>query len=323
MADAPEIRLGNGVEVLGEVECFFDPVEVGHSGIYCLSHAHFDHLPRKMRGNSMLCSGITLRCARERLKRDIRQAVSDKVEMLGSGHILGSTMFLLKGERRVLYTGDMCTRDRFDMEGAKPVKTEVLVLEATYGLPRYVFPPVEEMQKAIRDWVDDQLGDGRSVAIFSYPLGKSQEMLTMLGDHSPFIYGSSLQTTKLMEEEGQTFNYRPFEPYSVEDPFLLICPTGSRRTAFMEKLRKRGMVTAAVSGWAIDPSFKHRMGVDETFPLSDHSDYSDLLAFARRCDPSVVLTHHGFDKELAAAIRNNLGIEAFPLLRDQNSLMQF
>ena len=73
----------------------------------------------------------------------------------------------------------------------------------------------------------------------------------------------------------------------------------------------------------MDSSFKHRMGVDEAFPLSDHSDFNDLLEFAKGCDPTMVLTHHGFERDLASYIRSELGIEAYALIKDQRSLLEF
>lgn len=313
MREPPLVRLGNGVEVHSDVRCFFDPTEVGYTGIHCLSHAHYDHLPYRMKGRSIVCSEITMRCASFRLRREIKLDENDRIKMLNAGHIFGSTMFLLEGEQNVLYTGDLCTRDRTGMKGARPTKADVLILEATYGTERYVFPPVEDMEKSIRDWVDENLSAGRSVIIFSYPLGKSQELLMLLKDHYPYIFGTAAQTTAMIEAEGFAFNYREFDPYSAEEPFVLICPTGSRRSPFIERLRKNGAVTAAVSGWALDPSYKYRMGVDETIPLSDHSDYNDLLEFADRCDPSLVLTFHGFDTDLARGIKENLDIDAYPL----------
>ena len=60
-------------------------------------------------------------------------------ELLNAGHIAGSNMFLVRGEKAVLYTGDMSTRDRFGMEGARPIKTDVLIIESTYGDPSYRF----------------------------------------------------------------------------------------------------------------------------------------------------------------------------------------
>lgn len=323
MTKGSSIRLGNGVELLESKKYYFDPADVGHDGVHCLSHAHFDHLPRKVLGDEVVASPLTVKCAQDRLNRRLRHKDCPQVKILDSGHILGSSMFLVEDGEKVLYTGDLCTRDRLGMQGAKPVKVDTLILESTFGLPRYIFPPREEAERTVRDWVEDNLSRGRSVGMFVYPLGKSQEMLKLFRDMNPNLYGSSLQTTQLIEDTGVEFSYRPFDLKSSKDPFLLICPTGVRRAGFVEKLRRRGMVTAAISGWAVDSSFKHRMGLDEAFPLSDHSDFNDLLEFAKKCDPTMVLTHHGFERDLAAHIRSDLGIEAYALIKDQRSLLEF
>lgn len=75
--------------------------------------------------------------------------------------------------------------------------------------------------------------------------------------------------------------------------------------------------------WAIDSSFKCRMRVDEAFPLSDHADFEELMAFVKACDPSVVFTHHGFSVELASEIQRSLDIDAHPLIKNQKSLLEF
>ncbi len=83
------------------------------------------------------------------------------------------------------------------------------------------------------------------------------------------------------------------------------------------------MRTAAVSGWAMDSGYRYQMRVDEAFPFSDHADFEELLAFTKACEPSLVLTHHGFDESLAQEIKGRLGIEARPLKKGQRSLAEF
>ena len=51
---------------------------------------------------------------------------------------------------------------------------------------------------------------------------------------------------------------------------------------------------------------------DAAFPLSDHADFPDLLAFVAKVQPKVVYTLHGFAKEFAATLRAR-GIEAWAL----------
>ncbi|HET7535854.1 MAG TPA: MBL fold metallo-hydrolase RNA specificity domain-containing protein, partial [Candidatus Didemnitutus sp.] len=70
--------------------------------------------------------------------------------------------------------------------------------------------------------------------------------------------------------------------------------------------------TAAVTGWALDGRTKYQYGCDAAFPLSDHADYNDLLAFVDRVQPKTVYTLHGFAKEFAATLRQR-GVEAWAI----------
>ena len=65
-------------------------------------------------------------------------------------------------------------------------------------------------------------------------------------------------------------------------------------------------LTSADAGAA----FRYR--ADAAFPLSDHADYEDLIAFVRAVEPKRVFTMHGFAAEFAADLRA-LGIEAWAL----------
>ena len=72
------------------------------------------------------------------------------------------------------------------------------------------------------------------------------------------------------------------------------------------------------SGWAIDQSFKYRMGADEAIPFSDHADFDQLMEYVELAKPSRVLTMHG-TSEFARQLRRR-GIEAEHLGRHQMSM---
>lgn len=184
--DALAIRPGNGVEAtVGDVACRFDPRRITAEGLNCISHAHSDHLPRGFEGDSAIASRITLRCASERVGRKLKEDSSPHVKMLEAGHIRGSRMFLLDGGTKVLYTGDMCPEDRFGMRGARPVKSDVLIIESTYGSRGWDFPPREEIGAVIKDWVEDSIHQGFSVALMTYPLGSRSSCSTSSAGWSP------------------------------------------------------------------------------------------------------------------------------------------
>ena len=73
--------------------------------------------------------------------------------------------------------------------------------------------------------------------------------------------------------------------------------------------------TAAVTGWALDPGAIYRYQCDAAFPLSDHADFNELLAFVAAVRPRVVHTVHGFAREFAQTLRAR-GIEAWALGMD-------
>ena len=314
---------------MGEVKFYFDPRSTPDGGVHCISHAHSDHLPsatKKLEGRSIVCSPITATLASNRLKRPLNRPIvastHPDVEMLNAGHIAGSNMFMVRGGKTVLYTGDMSTRDRFGIEGARPVKTDVLIIESTYGEPEYRFPATDKIARVIKDWVEDSLSSGYSTALFAYPLGKSQELIRMLSEFEPFIEGSVLECTRHIESHGVEYCYRPLEATNASDqPCVMVCSTAAKSGIG----RRRHLRTAAVSGWALSSSFKYQMGVDEAFPFSDHADFDELIAFVKGCDPEVVYTHHGSADTLASEIRRRLGIEARSLLPGpkQSSLVDF
>lgn len=318
------IRLGNGVEVLGSKEYHFDAEVIGPRGTFCISHAHSDHMPKRILGQSVICSDVTLRCLHHQSRKQVVQAPSDGVRMFDAGHMAGSRMFQVEVDgKEVLFTGDLCTRDRCGTKGARPVRTDILVIESTYGKPKYVFPPSDIIAGLIRDEVDDNFSQGRSVSIYAYPFGKSQDMLRVLRGFGPYTDEAVFNATALVRSDEDPLECRLWEGNGPDDPFLVICSPWSRRTSRSEVLHQRCVKRLAVSGWAVDSGYRMRTGVHEAFPFSDHADFNDLIAFVKGCEPEMVLTHHGFAESLAVEIKARLGIDARPLVRGQRSLLEF
>jgi putative mRNA 3-end processing factor len=318
------IRLGNGVEVLGDEEFRFDAEVIEPAGTFCISHAHSDHLPKRIAGTEVVCSDVTLRCLNGRSKKQAVQRDRPDIAMFDAGHMSGSRMFQVEvNGRRVLYTGDLCTRDRCGNKGARPVKTDVLIIESTYGKPRYVFPPSDVIASLVRDEVEDTFSQGRPVSLYAYPFGKSQDMLRVLKEFGPLADRSVYNATALVRSEADPLDCQLWEGDEQDGPFVVICSPWLNRTGQADALRRREVKRLAVSGWALDSGYKMKMGVDEAFPFSDHADFNDLIAFVKACEPEMVITHHGFADSLAHEVKARLGIEARPLVRGQRSLLEF
>lgn len=318
------IRLGNGVEVLGDKEYHFDAEVIEACGTFCISHAHSDHLPRRIAGQEVIASDVTLRCLNDRSKKKLSMTPADGVTMLDAGHMAGSRMFQVEvNGRQVLYTGDLCTRDRCGNRGARPVKTDVLIIESTYGKPRYVFPPSDVIASLVHDEVEDNFSQGRSVSLYAYPFGKSQDMIRVLQDLAPYADLSVYNATSLVRNECDPLECNLWDGEEIDEPFVVICSPWLKRTKQAELMQNKNVKRLAVSGWAIDAGYKRKMGVHEAFPFSDHADFNDLIEFVKGCEPELVITHHGSADSLAYEIKSRLGIDARPLIRGQRSLAEF
>jgi DNA ligase-1 len=295
-----------------------------------VSHAHFDHLA----GHRKVITSLgTQRLMAARLPGtrdeialpfDTPYAFNAETELrlLPAGHIFGSAMLLAtRRDERFLYTGDFKLRPGRSAEVCRPPRAETVVMETTFGLPRYVFPPTEQVLAAIIRFCRQTLEDGEVPVLFGYSLGKSQEILSSLAEaRLPImLHPQTLKMTRIYEELGQTFPaYRAFALSEVSG-HVVVCPPQANQSAWLRKIKPRR--TAAITGWAQDPAAIYRYQCDAAFPLSDHADFNDLLKFVELVQPRRVLTVHGWTEEFARTLRER-GIEAWALGQDNQLEMR-
>lgn len=286
-----------------------------------ISHAHSDHLAAH---REVILSAPTARLMRSRLGGERRETVlaygearafADggcpyRLTLLPAGHIFGSAMAFIEAENSsLLYTGDFKLRRGFSAEACQPRPAEHLVMETTFGRPEYQFPPAEAVLQAVIRFCREALDNEETPVLLGYSLGKSQELLCGLADAGLplLLHSSAHRMTQIYEEFGQHF-----PKYEVCDAppapgHVLICPPGAAATA---RLRHQGRVrTAVLTGWSVHPSLRYRYGTDAAFPLSDHADFPDLVAFVKQVAPRRVYTLHGFAADFAQTLRD-LGFDA-------------
>jgi DNA ligase-1 len=289
-----------------------------------VSHAHSDHTGFHKR---ILCTPATARLMQVRFNQDAetfdtltfgetRIFGSWSARLLPAGHVLGSAQLLYEAsEGTLLYTGDFKLRKGLSSEAAIASHAEILVMETTYGMPRYQFPPVRETLSALLKFCVEALEDGSTPVLLGYALGKAQEILsTLQGAGLPvMLHGAIARIAKVYEEFGITFpSYRQFETATAAG-HVLICPPNINNSRMLQSLRHPRV--AALTGWAMDPGAVRRLQVDAAFPLSDHADYNELLHYVEAVRPDRVLTVHGFAQEFARDLRER-GIEAWALTGD-------
>ncbi len=241
------------------------------------------------------------------------------VTLIPAGHIFGSAQFFLETKSgSLLYTGDFKLRPGRSAEPAEWRQADTLIMETTFGLPRYRFPPTEQIIGQIVAFCRDALETGAIPVLLGYSLGKAQEILCALADAGlrPMLHGSVHQMTRIYEQFGQSFcEYERYKAGEVAGK-VLICPPSANRSKMLEKIKEKRV--AMISGWAVDPGAIYRYQVDAAFPLSDHADYPDLLRYVELVQPKRVLTLHGFAAEFARDLRER-GIEAWAL-SEENQL---
>jgi ATP-dependent DNA ligase I len=291
-----------------------------------VSHAHSDHIAPH---DEIIVSERTARLMQVRLpgKRDehvlpFGQPTAVRglnVTLLPAGHIFGSAQFFLETDAgTLLYTGDFKLRPGRSAEATEWRRADTLIMETTYGLPRYRLPPTEFVVQQIVAFCREALEAGATPVLLGYSLGKAQEILCSLAEANlqPMLHGSVYRMTRIYERFGQAFS--PFERYDPEAVTgkVLICPPSANRSRMIQRLTNKRV--AMISGWAVEPNAVYRYQVDAAFPLSDHADYDDLWRYVELVQPKHVLTLHGFAAEFARDLRDR-GIEAWAL-GEQNQL---
>lgn len=264
------------------------------------SHAHADHCGRH---HKILSMPATAELARLRFgKADyIELPVNEPVEIEGvavelfdAGHVLGSAQIMMTvAGRRILYTGDVKPLGGKTTPPATTPACDILIIEATYGRPEYVFPPVDQVVEKLVSTIKRTFVRGLTPVLLAYGLGKAQEVMALLADQ-----GFCFACHRLIYDIVEVYR-RHGVPLSGAELFsadrmqdkVVVLPPG------MPKSREWKFITNPytifLSGWALDRA-RRSSSVDVILPLSDHADYPQLIDFVGKTGARTVYTHHGF-----------------------------
>lgn len=315
------IRQKDGIHIESEEKFVMDSRST-RGDVNFVSHGHSDHAYKK--NGEAVCSDLTAKILRERFGTRVKKVEHPEVKLIPSGHILGSSAALVAD--RILYTGDVSTRDRAYLEGFKPVDAEKLVIEATYGVSSYRLPDQKEIEKEIKDWIKDT---GKPLFLYAYALGKAQKIQHLVQEVTdrPIIAHGSVTKMNDVIESSTDLEFRA-KPYTenkdlLDENAIYIGPTVTSRKDYLNKLvKKHGGIKAGFSGWAVNNSMGYSR-YDRAFPFSDHCDFDDLVELVEDVNPEKVYTHHGFDEAFASYLKKEKGFNARALKNNQTSLNEF
>ncbi|MYB47110.1 MAG: exonuclease [Cenarchaeum sp. SB0661_bin_35] len=300
----------------GDATILFDP-KTASSGINFVSHAHIDHLPSSS-GGTILASRYTAELASHR-GRDLGCCTEDMQDctLYDTGHIFGSRGVLF-GD--TFYTGDICTRDRGFLQGARIPKCKTLITECTFGLPEFVFPSVRQVCLQVDEIISSMYSRGVPVVLMGYELGKAQTLSHLFAHWEPLYYHDSI---KAINEMHRRWNV-PLKPalghteaerqgLLNKKPWVMIAPKMSAKSPFVLKMKKYGAVTISFSGWAKSGRFPYSNGADYSIQLSDHCDFNELIKMVEVSGAENIYTIHGFVSEFSDYLKK-CGFNAMPLM---------
>jgi putative mRNA 3-end processing factor len=266
-----------------------------------ISHAHMDHVAAHQRpiltpGTKTLLSHLLQKsdpCTLE--YGQLMETPGYTLTLYPAGHCLGSAQVLVHSKNsgeRILYTGDLKLRPNPTTRAAEPVACDTLIIEATFGEPRYVFPPQEQVLEDFFHFLSNWLGKGLTPVVLAYRVGKSQELLHHLlaRGFRVALEQSIYEMARRYEEAGVDFP-GPFRSY--EDPpnaeEVLIFPPGKKSWAELGGLRS--VRRMAMSGWALGGGWGLR--ADQSLPFSDHPGFPELVDYVKIVGARRVYTVNG------------------------------
>lgn len=294
---------------------FIDPLRaVSHAVI---SHGHSDHA-RPGHG-SVLATPQTLAIMRARLGEGgagerqqplgYGQPITHRgvtITLVPAGHVLGSAQIVLdwQGSRAVV-SGDYKRQPDPTCAAFEPVRADVFVTEATFGLPVFRHPdPAHEIAKLLDSVA---LFPERTHIVGAYALGKAQRVIALLraaGWERPvYIHGALASLSALYAAEGVDLGpLRPATGARREELAGAIVVAPPAAAADRWSRRMNDPLIARASGWMRVRQRAKMAGVELPLVISDHADWDDLLRTIAETGAPEVWVTHGSEEALIHAL---------------------
>jgi putative mRNA 3-end processing factor len=231
-----------------------------------------------------------------------------------AGHILGAAQVRIEYQGQVwVVSGDYKLEPDSTCTPFEPVHCHVFVSESTFGLPIYRWPGQAEVFEDVNAWWRRNQEAGKCSLLYGYALGKAQRLLAGVdpGIGPIFVHGAVARLVKDYRASGVNLplcTYVGDAPESTKwDRALVIAPPSAHGTPWARKFSPAS--TALASGWMRIRGTRRRRAVDRGFVLSDHADWTGLLAAIRASGASRVWVTHGYVAVLVRHLREQ-GIDA-------------
>ena len=261
------------------------------------SHAHSDHF---VSGEIIFATRATKFLSHLRKGGFYREIEFGKTFYIGelkaklypAGHMLGSAGIKLWLENGTLfYTGDTKWFRLRTAEKSRFPRADLLVIEATFGVPAFTFPSPKEAEKKLIAFVEEALERGKKPVLYVNQTGKAQEVMKMLD-----VHGITVRPSREMIKVARVYSKFGVRFGNIESDGEVILR--SYRSPRVEN---------SLSPWELTVSGFGRL------KLSNHADFWELIRIVERVKPEKIFTVYGFAREFAGILRG-LGLDALPVL---------
>jgi putative mRNA 3-end processing factor len=219
-----------------------------------------------------------------------------------AGHVLGSAQILLEhaGER-VVVTGDYKRRADPTCPPFQPVACDLFVTEATFGLPVFRHPPIDE--EIARLLAAREANPERCVLVGAYALGKAQRVIAELrlaGWNGPiWLHGAMERMCRLYQELGVDLGDLRLAagvPKAALAGGIVVCPPSALNDRWSRRLPDP--ITAMASGWMRVRQRAVQKNVELPLVISDHADWDELTRTIAEVNPAETWITHGREEAL-------------------------
>jgi putative mRNA 3-end processing factor len=233
-----------------------------------------------------------------------------------AGHILGSAQVLIEAEgQRVVVTGDYKRRPDRTAQPYEPVACDLLITEATFGLPVFQHPdPKDEIARLLKSVAAQP---ERAHLVGCYALGKAQRVIALLRDagwdQPIYLHGAMIRLCELYQELGVDLGElipATGMPKAAMAGQIVIAPPSAIRDRWSRRFPDP--VVCQASGWMSVKQRARQALVELPLVISDHCDWGELNESILESGAQTVWVTHGREDALVYWCRKQ-GLEAEPL----------
>lgn len=221
-----------------------------------------------------------------------------------AGHVLGSAQIKVSHNGTcIVASGDYKRRSDPTCAPFEPIRCDVFITEATFGLPVFRHPPAHEelarLLKSVAQFPE------RSHLIGAYALGKAQRVIRLIRDggydQPIYIHGALEKLCGYYQAQG--IDLGELQPATLasgtkkEFAGAIVVGTPS---AFADRWARRfpDPVFAFASGWMRIRQRAKQRGVELPLIISDHSDWDELTETIIETGAREVWVTHGREEAL-------------------------